>query len=171
MNLYLIRHGQPEVEAYSGFPGPKLSLQGHKQSLAISNILADKKIRCVYSSDYTRAIETANPFLANHPNVEFIKVSELREREKETENHKKFAHRIEKWFSHNLSTLTERNTAIYGHCGTINVILFHLDMQHTKMKYPFEDEFRCYTPMGGIWELRFDDNNFKEGELLHRGQI
>ncbi len=171
MKLYLIRHGQPEIVEYSGFPGPNLSLHGHRQAITISEILCNKEIEIALSSDYTRSIETANPFLDSNPRIQFLRTIELREREKENESHESLKDRVQTWFKDNVGIITNTNSAIFGHCGSLNMILFHIDPNQIIMEYPFEDKFKCLTPIGGIWELEFKNNNFVSGQLIYNGQL
>jgi broad specificity phosphatase PhoE len=171
MKLYLIRHGQPELTEYFGFPGPKLGTKGRRQSEEICNILKSKNIKTVLSSDYTRVLETLKPFLKAMQRIEFSEIIELREREKEVESHESLVHRVQSWFLNNLDTITKKETAIFGHCGSINMILFNIDPDLKIMNYPFEDKYKCLTPIGGIWELNFENSKFKGGELIFDGEL
>ena len=112
-----------------------------------------KKIESIliYTSDYTRALETANCFTNKVPQIKFAKIIELRERNKIEENHHKFDIRVRNWFTKNLSILTKENSAVYAHCDTINIILSCLDSQRIKMLYPFLDKYHCLTP--SWWDL------------------
>lgn len=171
MKLYLIRHGQPELLEYSGFPGPKLGALGQAQSEVIRNVLELKNIQKVLSSDYTRVIETARPFLRRNEKLEYAEVVELRERENEIESHESLVSRVQGWFAENLELIKQQDTAIFGHCGSINMILFYLDPDLTLMDYPFEDKYKCLTPLGGIWELHIEDKELIEGQLIYDGRV
>jgi broad specificity phosphatase PhoE len=171
MKLYLIRHGQPELSEYSGFPGPKLGAKGQQQALEICNILKTKNIQSILSSDYARVTETTLPILNAIPGVCYSEIVELRERENDIESHESLVQRVQSWFTASLKNVTQQNTAIFGHCGSINMILFHLDPNLKKMSYPFEDKYKCLTPIGGIWELTFENNEFRGGQLIFNGQL
>lgn len=127
MKLYLVRHGQPELNEYSGFPGPKLGFAGHQQAQEICNILKTKHIKQVLSSDYTRVIETLRPLLKGFPSIKHTEIVELRERENDVESHDSLVDRVQDWFKNNLVSIMQQDTAIFGHCGSINMILFYLD--------------------------------------------
>jgi len=171
MKLYLIRHGQPELNEYFGFPGPKLGEIGRRQSEEICNILKSKSIKTVLSSDYIRVLETLKPLLKEIPTIKFSETIELREREKDVESHESLVYRVQSWFSHNLDAITQKNTAIFGHCGSINMILLNIDPDLKLMNYPYEDKYKCLTPIGGIWELNFENCKFKSGELIFDGEL
>ncbi|MBI3503850.1 MAG: histidine phosphatase family protein [Proteobacteria bacterium] len=64
--MLLVRHGQSEFNVvYSvtrvdpGIPDPRLTELGRAQALAAAEALADKGVRRLIASPYTRAIETA----------------------------------------------------------------------------------------------------------------
>lgn len=171
MNLYLIRHGQPELAEYAGFPGPKLGTLGQMQAEEIGRILKSKKIKQVHTSDYSRTIETAKPFLKNCSSIDYSEVIKLREREKEIESHESLVVRVQSWFAENIDTITNQDTAIFGHCGSINMILIYLDSDLTLMKYPYVDNYKCLTPLGGIWQLNFEKDKFIGGKLIYDGEI
>jgi 2,3-bisphosphoglycerate-dependent phosphoglycerate mutase len=171
MKLYLIRHGQPEIAEYAGFPGPKLSLYGKRQAKTICEILKKKEIEIVFTSDYIRVIETVNPFLTTMPTLKFIEAIEIREREKDFESHESLVDRVQTWFENKVNFISTNNVAIFGHCGSLNMILNYLDKDLSIIEYPFEDKFKCLTPIGGIWELTFNHKNFVGGRLFHNGQV
>jgi len=170
MKLYLIRHGMPDVSEYSGFPGPNLGPLGRRQSNAICEFLRDKDVRTVLASDYTRVIQTAKPFVESKPEVKYAEIAELRERENDIESHESLVIRVQEWFASNLEALTQQNTALFGHCGSINMILLYLDGEQKLMNYPYEDQYKCLTPIGGIWELNFQNGLFIGGELFKIAQ-
>lgn len=170
MKMYLIRHGQPEILEYAGFPGPKLGEKVQKQSIKIAEILQTKSINQVLGSDYTRVLETAKPFLKANKQLEYLQVVELREREKEFETHESLVMRVQNWFRAFSTTLPNQNIAIFGHCGSLNMILHYLDPNLQKMKYPYKDKYECLTPIGGIWELQFENAEFVGGELILSGK-
>ncbi len=155
MKLYLIRHAKPEVSEYKGFPGPSLGEEGREQAKAIANYLKDKKITQILASDYTRAKETMVPFLSTHPHLEVKEYIALREREKEIEPHISLVNRVHGWFQANEAMIIQENTAIFSHCGPINMILSYLDPQKTIFDYPHQDIWGCHTPLGKIWEIDF----------------
>jgi broad specificity phosphatase PhoE len=171
MKLYLIRHGQPEIDLYAGFPGPKLGLVGKQQAKQICSILQSKNINRLFASDYIRVIETLEPLLFAAPMMQHSSAIELREREKEHESHESLVFRVQSWFTNNIHALTCDNTAIFSHCGPINMILSYLDPERVLIKYPFEDQYKCLTPTGGLWELEFDGNTLTRGELIFDGKV
>ncbi len=169
MKLYLIRHGQPEIDSYSGFPGPKLSLTGKQQAKRICVMLKSRNVKRILSSDYSRVVETLEPLLIDIPNMHYSTVIELRERENEFETHESLVVRVQSWFESNIQSITQNDTAIFSHCGPINMILYYLDPEKNLIKYPFEDQLKCLTPFAGIWELEFDGDLFTRGELIFVG--
>jgi len=81
MRLTLIRHGQSVANAegrLQGHANYPLSEQGMAEAKKLGLWLADKEIDRIYSSDLTRAFQTAQE-IAKHHNLEVIKNEELRE--------------------------------------------------------------------------------------------
>jgi broad specificity phosphatase PhoE len=166
MKLFLVRHAEPELMEYSGFPGPKLSASGYKQAEYIASLLMKENIDKIFISDYLRVIETIQPFINIFPGTNIEKIKELREREKESETHDNLVQRVFNWFGINLNKFGNYNVAIFSHCGPINMILQYLDPNHEKLKYPFVCKYGCFTPKGGLWKLSIDsDSKLLEGEL------
>lgn len=154
MKLYAIRHAQPQLKTYAGFPGPSLGIEGRKQAKAIAQFLADKGIEQVFMSDYIRVKETFaafRPFFKGKPFVE----KRLRERENTEESHESLVARVHEWMEEKQECLQQKNTAIFSHCGPINMILSYLDPQKELFEYPYTDAFGCHTPLAGIWELEW----------------
>lgn len=159
MNLFLIRHAEPEFKEYSGFPGPKLSELGYRQSEYILSLLVHENVNRIFISDYLRVIETIQPFTNIFPDIVVEKVMELREREKEIETHESLLQRVYSWFDFNKSKFVKSNIAIFSHCGPINMILQYLDPNHNKLSYPFVCKYGCFTPKGGVWKLSLNSDN------------
>lgn len=170
MKLYLIRHGQPEMDSYAGFPGPRLGMIGKQQAERICKMLKSRNVNRLFASDYCRVVETLQPLMMAVPTVKCFSTIELRERENEHESHESLVYRVQSWFVKNIDTLTQDDTAIFSHCGPINMILSYLDPDRTRLNYPFEDQYKCLTPIAGIWKLEFDGNNFTRGKLIFDGK-
>lgn len=164
MILYLIRHAEPEISEYAGFPGPNLGDIGKKQAQNVANFLQTKPIKRLLTSDYTRVLQTLEPYQID-AKKDAEKLPVLRERENEVETHEELVARVESWFRKFLLTETE-NTAIFSHCGPINMILFYLDRKQKILNYPFECEYLCLTPKGGIWVLNIENQQLKNGILI-----
>ena len=67
--ILLVRHGETEWNVESRIQGQtnsSLSTRGRHQAEAIALRLADTPIHAVYSSDLTRALDTATPIAARH---------------------------------------------------------------------------------------------------------
>lgn len=157
MNLYLIRHATPEIKTYKGFPGPALGEEGKVQAKAIAAYLKNKNIQQIYTSDYLRVKETLKPFQSLLPHINIKEVEALRERENEVESHESLVHRVHTWFALNKIEVLKVNTAIFSHCGPINMILTYLDPEKKLFDYPYEDVWGCHTPLGQIWEISFKE--------------
>jgi broad specificity phosphatase PhoE len=164
MTLYLVRHAEPELAEYAGFPGPSLGDLGKKQALLIADFLKTKPIQKILTSDYIRVLETLEPYqtLTNIPCQE---LSVLRERENEIETHEALVSRVQNWFELFLSN-NKDNTVIFSHCGPINMILFYLDYERKILQYPFECNYLCLTPKAGIWELNISNQALANGKLI-----
>lgn len=160
MNLYLVRHAEPEIKSYKGFPGPSLGEKGQRQATVIAAYLKNENIQQIYTSDYKRVKETLKPFQALFPQIKIEEVKALRERENESESHDSLVHRVHTWFDLNKETLLQSNTAIFSHCGPINMILTYLDPNKTVLDYPYEDIWGCHTPLGQIWQLKFQEGTY-----------
>lgn len=84
--MFLLRHGQSYFNLYftqtrrdPGIEDPELTELGHEQALAAAQELAGAGITRVVVSPYTRALQTAQPFLAL-PGVSVEVMHEVRER-------------------------------------------------------------------------------------------
>jgi 2,3-bisphosphoglycerate-dependent phosphoglycerate mutase len=160
MNLYLVRHAKPEIKTYKGFPGPSLGKEGKIQAKVIAAYLKKKGIQQVYTSDYIRVKETLKPFRKLFPEIKIEEVKSLRERENEVESHDSLVHRVHTWFDLNKEEFLQSNTAIFSHCGPINMILMYLDPNKTIFDYPYEDTWGCHTPLGQIWDIKFKEGSY-----------
>jgi len=83
MRLILVRHGETEENKkgilQGHLPG-KLTEQGIEQTKKLALRLRDEKIDAIYSSDLTRASDTAKEIAKYHSNVPLFFVEELREK-------------------------------------------------------------------------------------------
>ena len=83
MRLILVRHGLSEgnerslIQGHADYP---LVDEGHRQASLIAQRLADERIDHIYSSDLTRAKQTAEPIIRRHPNARVSYEPQLRER-------------------------------------------------------------------------------------------
>jgi broad specificity phosphatase PhoE len=84
--MFLLRHGQSlfnlhftETRKDPGIEDPELTKLGHEQAQAAAETLAKQKITRVIISPYTRALQTAEPVLAQHK-VPVTIMHEVRER-------------------------------------------------------------------------------------------
>ncbi len=167
MKLYLVRHAKPAVNEYKGFPGPSLGEEGKRQAQSIAQYLSDKGVEQVFMSDYTRVQETFAPFQSLNPKlIPSIQLA-LREREKEVESHESLVERVQEWYKEQQTVILSKNTAIFSHCGPINMILEHLDPHKNLFDYPYTCPYGCHTPLAGIWELTLDQDLI-DGKLLLR---
>ena len=79
--IYIVRHGETEgnqVMEFNGQHNTMLTETGYKQAELLGEYFKDKKVDSVYSSDLTRAYETAQP-LSNIHNKTVIMDERLRE--------------------------------------------------------------------------------------------
>ena len=67
--IYLIRHGKSETneKGILGKPSAKLSPAGRKQARILANKFKKVPFSAIYTSKYTRTMETAQPFIKSHP--------------------------------------------------------------------------------------------------------
>ncbi len=80
--LYLVRHGQSAGNAEGRFGGhgpTPLSPLGEEQARITAKILAKEGIQAIYSSDLSRAVQTAQP-LADLLNIPIVSTPAFRER-------------------------------------------------------------------------------------------
>ena len=75
MKLFLIRHG----ESIKKGEDVVLSEKGLLEAKALSKKLQKIPIDKIYTSDYTRALETMQHYLENNPEISVVKTSDLRE--------------------------------------------------------------------------------------------
>ncbi|HEU4768589.1 MAG TPA: histidine phosphatase family protein [Pyrinomonadaceae bacterium] len=81
-HVLLIRHGQSQGNAerrFGGHTATPLSPRGRKQALATAEALKNESLTAIYSSDLTRAVETATP-LANVTRLRVNTTDAFRER-------------------------------------------------------------------------------------------
>ena len=165
IKLYLVRHAQPQTLRYKNyFPGPPLGACGMNQAQTMAKYLCTKDIEQVYTSDFTRVIQTLQPFL-DIKKITPVVDNALWEREKEVESHESLVARVTTWIS-NKSHVITNNTAIFSHCGPINMILQYFDPDKTILHYPYTCPFLCHTPLAGIWELDLQDFCLVNGKLI-----
>lgn len=166
-HLYLVRHAEPSVRHYKNYyPGPSLGKKGQEQAKKVAHFLADKNIQKVYASDFLRVQETLQPFLSLSKNIVPTFEKALWERESETESHESLVERVQKWAKQQFSEMLSCNSAIFSHCGPINMLLDFLDANKEKLEYTFTCPYGCHTPMAGVWQLKICDGNLAEGHLL-----
>lgn len=80
--IYLARHGETEwnaIQRIQGFSNSSLNDLGHRQAKALAERLRRTEIKAIYSSDLSRAMETAAP-IASLLNLTIQSMTELRER-------------------------------------------------------------------------------------------
>lgn len=83
MRLILVRHGLSEgnerslIQGHADYP---LVDEGHRQATLIAQRLAQERIDHIYSSDLTRAKQTAEPIIRRHPKARVSYEPRLRER-------------------------------------------------------------------------------------------
>jgi broad specificity phosphatase PhoE len=97
-NLIILRHAEfdksPDMNTH---PGPRLNQTGKRQSEKLAAYLSCQSITCVFTSDFTRCIETGIPLSAlKRIGMEHVKA--LRERNPEQETHQSLNDRVKKWF-------------------------------------------------------------------------
>lgn len=165
MKLYLVRHAKPAVSEYKGFPGPSLGEEGKQQAQSIAQYLSDKGIEQVFMSDYTRVQETFAPFHAMLPNLQPSIHLALREREKEVESHESLVERVHEWYRQHEAVILSKPTAIFSHCGPINMLLEYLDPQKELLNYPYTCPYGCHTPLGAVWEMEIKQDLIRGGLL------
>jgi alpha-ribazole phosphatase len=81
MRLTLVRHGATEWNVTRRFQGHSdipLSAEGRAQAAAVASSLAEEKIDVIYSSDLSRALETARTIALPH-DLEVVSDARLRE--------------------------------------------------------------------------------------------
>ena len=81
MTLYLIRHGETELNASRvvQFPETPLGDRGKLQAIHLSDFLGSQKIKKILTSDYLRARMTAES-IRDKTQAELLEISALRER-------------------------------------------------------------------------------------------
>lgn len=62
MNIYLLRHAEPDYANDCPFPGPPLTAKGEKQARTAQAELSQIPFDKVFCSDYLRTKQTAKPF-------------------------------------------------------------------------------------------------------------
>jgi broad specificity phosphatase PhoE len=75
MKLFLLRHG----EAVKNADDTILTDFGRQEAKALASKLSELPIDKIFVSDYTRSIETLEPFRIMNPDIPIVKTSDLRE--------------------------------------------------------------------------------------------
>ena len=99
--IYVVRHAEKEI----GGIDPNLSPIGYDRADALKNVLMDKKIKQIFSTNTKRTIQTAAP-LSNALNITVNKYEPVPD--------KKFLDSIQS---------TKKNTLIVGHSNTVDDII------------------------------------------------
>ena len=166
MTLYLIRHARPHVAGYDNrYPGPDLGEEGHHQAQWIASILQSKGIQQIHTSNYPRVLQTLQPLLLYLPETQIHTTEALWEREPSIESHESLVQRVHAWLRVEIPAIQATTTAIFAHCGPINMILEYLDPRKTQFQYPYTSPHGCHTPCAGIWEIQFTENGI-QGHLI-----
>lgn len=82
MELFIVRHGQTDANIngiVQGWMDTKLNDTGLQQARAAAELFTES-IDVIYSSDLTRATQTAHEFVKKYANVPYIEDDRLRER-------------------------------------------------------------------------------------------
>ena len=72
MTWFFVRHGQSTYNLenrFTGWHNPSLSELGQKQATETAKKLSEYSIDVIYTSDLSRAKETAEIIIKNHPNA------------------------------------------------------------------------------------------------------
>lgn len=83
MDLFLVRHGETDANVngvVQGWLDTKLNEHGHTQAVEVAAAFSEQ-IDVIYSSDLTRAIQTASEFRKKYPDIPYVEDSRLRERD------------------------------------------------------------------------------------------
>jgi len=83
MKLTFVRHGETDdnvLRLYQGHKDTRLNSNGLKQAKLLAERLRDEDFDAIYSSDLSRAMETAREIRVYHPTLPFYPVVDLRER-------------------------------------------------------------------------------------------
>lgn len=156
--LYLIRHAQPLNDDYlTRNTDTGLGDKGRDQAKAIAHFLVQRDIEQLWSSTSQRAKQTVEPLLKEHP-MHLGYCQALEEKRPELESDESLERRIQDWWKERRAGALKQNTAIFAHCGPLNSLIAYEDPNKEKLDYSFEDEKGCWTPIAGVWELRFDNS-------------
>ncbi len=158
-NLIILRHSEfDKSRDMNVYPGPGLNQTGRLQSDILAAYFSDQHINHLFTSDFTRCIETGIP-LSVLKRIRMEHVIALRERDPEQETHQSLNDRVKKWFVHEKNILLKSNTLIISHCGPINMLLDEIHNNELPITYTYSDEYLCHTPKSGIWI--FESSNGK----------
>lgn len=166
MKLYLVRHAIPRTKNYSNvFPGPGLGKRGKIEAQWIANQFRAVRLDQILASSFPRVVQTIKPLLELKPDLPIRFSQAIWEREPSLESHESLFCRVNDWFTEEIPSIHLNTTAIFSHCGPINMILEILDPLKQKLTYPFVSQHGCYTPCAGIWDLEILNGQLVSGEL------
>jgi len=141
--IYVVRHGEKKVEK----DDPALSEEGEKRALKLKEILQDKDIKAVYSSDTRRTRHTIIPF-ADEEGL-YLQIYD-------TDDHGELVGKLQK---------EEDNVVVIGHSNTIHHII-NLLIGRTIMEEidesDYENIFIVYIDQDG--NTRLEKKEYSEFE-------
>ncbi len=79
LTLYLVRHGEAGGESRPGEVGPPLTARGERQAAKVARRLAHEEFDHIYSSDMSRAYQTAQAIIAYHESTPYTVSADIRE--------------------------------------------------------------------------------------------
>lgn len=181
--IILVRHGETELNVrgiYFGHMDPPLNENGKKQALKALESLRDINYDKIYTSDLSRAFETAK--IINHGNLDIVTTKDLREinfgifegysYEELKEKHPVQLEESKDWRNYNYITgesVTEmqnravkfieeninldETTILVSHWGPINTILSHY------ISHGLDSYWKYSVNNGGIVVLEFSEGH------------
>lgn len=175
--IYLVRHCEPCSRDYDDTER-RLTEKGYKDTEKVKKFFDGKNVDLIFSSPYTRALETILPF-SKDSNLEIIKVEDFRERKigKTLDNFDEFSKRQWEDFdfkfdngdslrevqNRNIRALKEvlsknynKNIVISGHGTAISTIVNFYDSE-----FNFEKFYELKDVMPFVVEMEFDGKEFK----------
>jgi broad specificity phosphatase PhoE len=180
MKLIITRHGETEEnlkKIWQGHLPGKLTKKGLEQAKRLANRLRDEKLDVIFSSDLTRASDTAKEIAKFHSEVPIYLVEDLRERflgelqgqeikeeirerlydeefceKNKIETIKDTELRARRFIERSLEDFTNKNILIIGHRGFNSAIIAYL------LEKSWEEIFKKESQNSNVTIFELDDN-------------
>lgn len=186
--LFLVRHGETDWNTNLRFQGQSdigLTELGRAQAIKLGRTLAAENISAIYSSDLSRAVDTAKIIAGGH-DLNIVKMPELREINfgvweglTGEEIRKQYGALYEKWRNNTTEVTIPQGESLAAVAGrTVGAIRRLVDRHNNEsvIVVTHGGVIRCIVAdvlrmdLNHFWRLRFDNTSVSVVDFLDRGR-